>query len=99
LAAVAGGEEAEARKKALAGLTRATGVLRREVTERAALRFAPELKFFYDEVPLSVHERVQDHCMDRRWNKRIPMYKVINTAITEMLIHLQESNERTNQPD
>jgi hypothetical protein len=58
-----------------------------------------ELKFFYDEVPLSVHERVQDHCMDRRWNKRIPMYKVINTAITEMLIHLQESNESTNQPD
>jgi ribosome-binding factor A len=46
---VAGGEDPAARKKALAGLTRATGVLRREVTERAGLRFAPELKFFYDE--------------------------------------------------
>ncbi len=46
---VAGGDDAKERKKALAGLTRATGVLRREVTERAGLRFAPELKFFYDE--------------------------------------------------
>ncbi len=46
---VSGGDDAAERKKALAGLTRATGVLRREVTERAGLRFAPELKFYYDE--------------------------------------------------
>lgn len=46
---VAGGDEPQERKKALAGLTRATGILRREVTERAGLRFAPELKFFYDD--------------------------------------------------
>jgi len=46
---VSDGDDPAARKKALAGLTRATGVLRREVTERAGLRFAPELKFFYDE--------------------------------------------------
>ena len=43
------GDDPAERKKALTGLTRATGVLRREVTERAGLRFAPELKFFYDE--------------------------------------------------
>ena len=46
---VSGGDDPTARKQALSGLTRATGVLRREVTERAGLRFAPELKFFYDE--------------------------------------------------
>ena len=46
---LAEGEDADARKRALAGLTRATGVLRREVTTRAGLRFAPELKFHYDE--------------------------------------------------
>jgi ribosome-binding factor A len=46
---LSGGEDPVERKKALAGLTRATGVLRREVTDRAGLRFAPDLKFHYDE--------------------------------------------------
>jgi ribosome-binding factor A len=44
-----GGDDAERRKSAQAGLERAAGVLRREVTARAGLRFAPELKFHYDE--------------------------------------------------
>ena len=46
---VEGGDNESTRKKALAALARASGVLRREVTERAGLRFAPELRFFYDE--------------------------------------------------
>jgi ribosome-binding factor A len=46
---VSGGDDETERKRALAGLTRASGVLRREVTERAGLRFAPELRFHYDE--------------------------------------------------
>jgi ribosome-binding factor A len=46
---VTGGDDDGERKRALAGLTRASGVLRREVAERAGLRFAPELRFHYDE--------------------------------------------------
>ena len=46
---VSGGDDETVRKQALTGLERASGVLRREVTERAGLRFAPELKFHYDE--------------------------------------------------
>jgi ribosome-binding factor A len=46
---VHGGEDAAEQKRALVGLGKASGVLRREVTERAGLRFAPELRFFYDE--------------------------------------------------
>jgi ribosome-binding factor A len=40
----------EARRRALLGaLRRASGMLRREVTRRLALRYAPELRFEYDE--------------------------------------------------
>ena len=46
---VTGGDDEAERKKSLAGLARASGILRREVTERAGLRFAPELRFHYDE--------------------------------------------------
>src|SRR5262245_57732888 len=42
-------EADESRKKsALAGLGRATGLIRREVTQRLGLRMAPELAFEYD---------------------------------------------------
>jgi len=44
-----GGDDAERVKAAKLGLERASGVLRREVTDRAGLRYAPELKFHYDE--------------------------------------------------
>ncbi len=37
------------RKTALAGLTSAAGFLRRELTKRLGLRFAPELIFHYDD--------------------------------------------------
>ncbi|MEK7729171.1 MAG: 30S ribosome-binding factor RbfA [candidate division KSB1 bacterium] len=37
------------REKALAGLRRATGFIRSEMGKRIALRFAPNLDFFYDE--------------------------------------------------
>ena len=36
------------RKEILKGLERALGVIRREVTARAQLRYAPELRFHYD---------------------------------------------------
>ncbi len=44
-----GGDDVGRRKAAKDGLTRASGLLRRELTARAQLRFAPELSFFYDE--------------------------------------------------
>ena len=44
LEGVAGGEDATL----VAGLTKAGSLLRREVTKRVGLRYAPELRFFYD---------------------------------------------------
>ena len=35
--------------EAIAALKRASSMLRREVTKRVGLRFAPELRFFYDD--------------------------------------------------
>jgi ribosome-binding factor A len=44
------GADDVARRKALVGaLRRASGMIRREVTQRLALRFAPELRFVYDD--------------------------------------------------
>jgi ribosome-binding factor A len=43
-----GGGDAARRKEALTGLERAAGMLRREVGNRVGLRFAPELRFYYD---------------------------------------------------
>jgi ribosome-binding factor A len=43
-------DDSEAKRTAaLAGLARATGMLRREVTKRVGLRYAPELSFRYDD--------------------------------------------------
>ncbi len=43
-------DPSEATKKAmLKGLERARGFLRREVAQRVKLRYAPELRFYYDE--------------------------------------------------
>jgi ribosome-binding factor A len=44
-----GGSDAERRKEALAALTGAAGMLRGEVTQRVGLRFAPSLRFLYDD--------------------------------------------------
>lgn len=44
-----GGDDPVRRKRLLASLTRAAGMLRREVGQRLGLRFAPELRFFYDD--------------------------------------------------
>jgi len=41
--------DATRRAEAEAGLARASGMLRREVTKTLKLRVAPELRFFYDE--------------------------------------------------
>ena len=43
------GDVPEKRSEALTGLARASGLLRREVSRRAGLRYAPELRFAYDE--------------------------------------------------
>ncbi len=42
-----GGDKAR-REEALKGLERAAGMLRREIGTRVGLRFAPELRFYYD---------------------------------------------------
>jgi ribosome-binding factor A len=44
-----GGDEPARRASVLAALGRATGMLRREVTQRLQLRSAPELRFVYDD--------------------------------------------------
>jgi ribosome-binding factor A len=44
-----GGDDAARRTSVLAALARATGMLRREVTQRLQLRSAPELRFVYDD--------------------------------------------------
>jgi ribosome-binding factor A len=43
------GDVPEKRREALAGLARASGLLRSEVSRRAGLRYAPELRFAYDD--------------------------------------------------
>ncbi len=43
-----GGDDEERRKEALTGLARASGMLRREVGQRVGLKFAPEMRFYYD---------------------------------------------------
>jgi ribosome-binding factor A len=43
-----GGNDETKRKAVLAGLARASSMLRREVVQRVGLRFAPELRFYYD---------------------------------------------------
>ena len=41
--------EGKGQDQVLAALKRASSMLRRQVTTRVGLRFAPELKFFYDD--------------------------------------------------
>ncbi|HEU4537476.1 MAG TPA: 30S ribosome-binding factor RbfA [Polyangiaceae bacterium] len=43
------GDDAGARRAMLSGLRAASGVLRREVGQALSLRYAPELRFLYDE--------------------------------------------------
>jgi len=44
-----GGEDETARKRLLAGLNAASGILRKRVGQNVGLRRAPELRFHYDE--------------------------------------------------
>jgi ribosome-binding factor A len=46
---LSGGDEPEARQRLLLALSRAAGMLRREVTHRLGLRIAPEFRFLYDD--------------------------------------------------
>jgi ribosome-binding factor A len=47
---LAAGEEQD-RRELVKGLTAASGKLRREVAQALSLRYAPTLKFFYDDAP------------------------------------------------
>jgi ribosome-binding factor A len=65
--------DAARRKEMVEALTRASGMLRREVTQRLALRSAPTLSFFYDEgVERSsrVEELLAEIEVDRRSRER-----------------------------
>lgn len=44
-----GGDVASRRREVVDALRKASGLLRREVTQRLGLRYAPELRFEYDE--------------------------------------------------
>jgi ribosome-binding factor A len=44
-----GGEDDVRRREVVDALRRASGMLRREVTQRLGLRYAPEIKVFYDD--------------------------------------------------
>jgi ribosome-binding factor A len=44
-----GGDDLARRREVVDALRRASGMLRREVTQRLGLRYAPELKFHYDD--------------------------------------------------
>lgn len=44
-----GGDEESLRKSLIAALGRASGMMRREITQRLGLRHAPELRFVYDD--------------------------------------------------
>jgi ribosome-binding factor A len=44
-----GGDDPERRKAVVEALGRAAGMLRREVAQRLSLRYAPQLRFFFDE--------------------------------------------------
>jgi ribosome-binding factor A len=44
-----GGEDLGRRREVVDALRRAAGMMRREVTQRLGLRYAPELKFHYDD--------------------------------------------------
>jgi ribosome-binding factor A len=44
-----GGDEPERRREVVGSLGRAAGMLRREVSQRLGLRYAPELHFKYDD--------------------------------------------------
>lgn len=44
-----GGGDPDRRKSVVSALTRAAGMLRREITQRLGLRHAPELRFHYDD--------------------------------------------------
>jgi ribosome-binding factor A len=44
-----GGQDAARRKAAIEALGRASGMLRREVTRQLGLRYAPQLRFLYDQ--------------------------------------------------
>ncbi|HEX3769749.1 MAG TPA: 30S ribosome-binding factor RbfA [Polyangiaceae bacterium] len=46
---LAGGDDEARRREVVGALGRASGMLRRELTHRLGLRYAPDLRFFYDE--------------------------------------------------
>jgi ribosome-binding factor A len=64
LEGVKGGED----ETMVAGLTKASSLLRREVTKRVGLRYAPELRFFYD-AGLDATNRIEELLEDIKRGK------------------------------
>ena len=64
-----GGDDEERRKEALTGLARASGMLRREVGQRVGLKFAPEMRFYYDAAQEKVN-RIEELLEEVRREKK-----------------------------
>lgn len=64
-----GGGDPARRMRLVESLGRASGMLRREVTQRLSLRHAPALKFFYDE-GLDCSTRVEELLAEIEADKR-----------------------------
>lgn len=64
-----GGEDEARRKDALAGLARASGMLRREIAQRMKLRVAPEIRFYYDAAQEKI-DRIESLLEDVRREQR-----------------------------
>jgi ribosome-binding factor A len=64
------GKADEARtKEVLTGLSRAASMLRREITQRVGLRFAPEMRFYYDAAQEKV-DRIEELLEEVRRDKK-----------------------------
>jgi ribosome-binding factor A len=66
---LAGNADEAHRKEALTGLARAASMLRREVTQRVGLRFAPEMRFYYDAAQEKV-DRIEELLEEVRREKK-----------------------------
>ena len=67
-----GSDDPARRERAVEALGRASGMLRREVTQRLGLRYAPTLRFLYDEgldKSLRVEEILAEIEAERRSNR------------------------------
>ncbi len=65
----AGADDARARKALIAGFTAAASRLRRQIARAVGLRYAPDLRFMYDEAPDAVN-RVEELLREVRADRK-----------------------------